>query len=80
VHPTPPSSVQRPAIALTISLGVAFTAGDASLTAASYLCQGGRDLSKAESWWDAILSYNAVQPYAQKVFEAANDYGQRSRV
>ena len=53
---------------------------DASLTAASYLCQGGRDLSKAESWWDAILSYNAVQPYAQKVFEAANDYGQRSRV
>jgi hypothetical protein len=38
-----------------------------------YLCQGGRDLSKAESWWDAILSYNAVQPYAQKVFEAAND-------
>ncbi|MFF5295683.1 lytic murein transglycosylase [Paractinoplanes globisporus] len=52
---------------------------DASLTAAVYLCQGGRDLSKAESWWDAILSYNAVQPYAQKVFEAANDYGQRSR-
>ncbi|MCU7730170.1 lytic murein transglycosylase [Actinoplanes sp. KI2] len=52
---------------------------DASLTAASYLCQGGRDLSKAESWWDAILSYNAVQPYAQKVFEAANDYGRRSR-
>ncbi|WP_246607263.1 lytic transglycosylase domain-containing protein [Paractinoplanes toevensis] len=52
---------------------------DASLTAATYLCQGGRDLSKAESWWDAILSYNAVQPYAQKVFEAANDYGQRSR-
>jgi hypothetical protein len=52
---------------------------DASLTAATYLCQGGRDMSKAESWWDAILSYNAVQPYAQKVFEAANDYGQRSR-
>ena len=52
---------------------------DASLTAASYLCQGGRDLSKAESWWDAILSYNAVQPYARKVFEAANDYGQRSQ-
>ncbi|WP_030443222.1 lytic transglycosylase domain-containing protein [Actinoplanes subtropicus] len=52
---------------------------DASLTAASYLCQGGRDLSKGASWWDAILSYNAVQPYAQKVFEAANDYGQRSQ-
>jgi membrane-bound lytic murein transglycosylase B len=53
---------------------------DASLTAATYLCHGGRDMSKAESWWDSILSYNAVQPYAQKVFEAANDYGQRSRV
>jgi membrane-bound lytic murein transglycosylase B len=52
---------------------------DASLTAATYLCQGGRDMSKADAWWDAILSYNAVRPYAQKVFEAANDYGQRSR-
>jgi membrane-bound lytic murein transglycosylase B len=53
---------------------------DASLAAATYLCQGGRDMSKADAWWDAILSYNAVRPYAQKVFEAANDYGQRSRV
>jgi hypothetical protein len=52
---------------------------DASLTAAVYLCQGGRDMSKADSWWDAILSYNAVRPYAQKVFDAANDYGRRSR-
>ncbi|MGX6605164.1 murein transglycosylase [Micromonosporaceae bacterium Da 78-11] len=53
---------------------------DASLTAGVYLCKNGRDLSKADSWWDAILSYNAVRPYAQKVFEAANEYGQRSRV
>ncbi|MEU7903057.1 murein transglycosylase [Actinoplanes sp. NPDC049118] len=53
---------------------------DASLAAARYLCQGGRDLSKPDAWWDAILSYNAVRPYAQKVFDAANDYGQRSRV
>lgn len=52
---------------------------DASLAAANYLCQGGRDMSKLDSWWDAILSYNAVQPYAQKVYEAANEYGQRSR-
>ena len=52
---------------------------DASLTAAVYLCKGGRDMSKAASWWEAILSYNAVQPYAQKVFDTANDYGQRSR-
>ncbi len=52
---------------------------DASLTAATYLCQGGRDLTKPEAWWDSILSYNAVRPYAQKVFDAANDYGRRSR-
>jgi hypothetical protein len=52
---------------------------DASLAAANYLCQGGRDLSKPDSWWDAIFSYNAVQPYARKVFDAANEYGQRSR-
>ncbi|MEV4344170.1 murein transglycosylase [Actinoplanes sp. NPDC049596] len=52
---------------------------DASLTAGTYLCQGGRDLSRSDAWWDAIFSYNAVRPYAQKVFEAANDYGRRSR-
>ncbi len=52
---------------------------DAALTAGVYLCKYGRDLSKADSWWAAILSYNAVQPYAQKVFDAANDYGVRSR-
>ena len=51
---------------------------DASLAAAKYLCQGGRDLAKPDAWWEAILSYNAVRPYAQKVFDAANDYGQRS--
>jgi hypothetical protein len=52
---------------------------DAALTAAVYLCKGGRDLAKAESWWDAILTYNAVRPYAQKVFQFADDYGRRSR-
>jgi hypothetical protein len=53
---------------------------DAALAAALYLCRGGRDMSRADAWWDAILSYNAVQPYAQKVFDAANEYGRRSRV
>ncbi len=52
---------------------------DASLTAAIYLCENGRDLARPEAWWDSILSYNAVRPYAQKVFDAANDYGRRSR-
>ncbi len=53
---------------------------DAALAAALYLCKGGRDVSRADAWWDAILSYNAVRPYAQKVFDAANEYGVRSRV
>jgi hypothetical protein len=52
---------------------------DAALAAALYLCKGGRDVSRADAWWDAILSYNAVRPYAQKVFDAANEYGVRSR-
>jgi hypothetical protein len=53
---------------------------DAALAAAKLLCQGGRDLAKPDAWWDAVLSYNAVRPRAQQVFDAANDYGQRSRV
>jgi membrane-bound lytic murein transglycosylase B len=52
---------------------------DASLAAGMYLCRNGRDLAKADDWWDAILSYNDVRPYAQKVFTEANEYGVRSR-
>ncbi|MCW6005897.1 lytic murein transglycosylase [Micromonospora sp. CPCC 205371] len=52
---------------------------DAALAAGNYLCQGGRDLSNGQDWWNAILSYNDVRPYAQSVFDAANDYGAKSR-
>jgi membrane-bound lytic murein transglycosylase B len=52
---------------------------DAALAAAHYLCAGNRNLSLPGDWWAAILSYNAVQAYAQDVFNAANDYGVRSR-
>jgi membrane-bound lytic murein transglycosylase B len=52
---------------------------DAALAAADYLCAGNRDLSDAPSWWSAVLSYNAVRAYAMNVFNAANDYGTRSR-
>ncbi|WP_305784926.1 murein transglycosylase [Symbioplanes lichenis] len=52
---------------------------DAALAAALYLCKGGRDMSRPDAWWEAILSYNAVRPYAQKVFEAANQYGTLSQ-
>ncbi|MFI1991326.1 hypothetical protein [Actinoplanes sp. NPDC020271] len=58
---------------------------DAALVAATQLCKdskgGIRDLSRADSWWDAILNYDGgtLKASAQKVFEAANDYGRRSR-
>jgi membrane-bound lytic murein transglycosylase B len=52
---------------------------DAALAAGNYLCKGNRDLSTSEDWWNAILSYNDVQRYAQDVFNFANDYGVRSR-
>ncbi|WIM96038.1 murein transglycosylase [Actinoplanes oblitus] len=58
---------------------------DAALATATALCKDPkgtpRDLSRADSWWDAVLTLNngAVRPSAQKVFEAANDYGRTSR-
>ncbi|MFI7603867.1 lytic transglycosylase domain-containing protein [Micromonospora sp. NPDC049366] len=52
---------------------------DAALAAGNYLCRNGRNLSIAEDWWNAILSYNDVRRYAQDVFDTANRYGQASR-
>jgi membrane-bound lytic murein transglycosylase B len=52
---------------------------DAALAAGNYLCAGGRNLATAEDWWAAVLAYNNVQTYAQNVYNAANDYGLRSR-
>jgi membrane-bound lytic murein transglycosylase B len=52
---------------------------DAALAAADYLCAVGGDLSVGASWWTAVLGYNAVQAYARNVFDAANDYGLRSK-
>jgi membrane-bound lytic murein transglycosylase B len=52
---------------------------DAAMAAANYLCSGGRDLSDGPAWWSAVLAYNAVRAYAMSVFNAANDYGVRSR-
>jgi hypothetical protein len=51
---------------------------DATLAAANYLCRGGRNMSVIADWWAAILTYNDVRPYAQAVYDAANDYGTKS--
>lgn len=52
---------------------------DAALAAARYLCKGGRNLTIAGDWWNAILSYNDVRRYAQDVYDKADQYGQASR-
>ncbi|WSG07698.1 lytic murein transglycosylase [Micromonospora sp. NBC_01739] len=52
---------------------------DAALAAGVYLCRGNRNLTIPGDWWNAILSYNNVRPYAQDVFNTANRYGQASR-
>ncbi|MEO3774683.1 lytic murein transglycosylase [Micromonospora sp. B9E7] len=52
---------------------------DAALAAGNYLCKGGRNLSIAGDWWNAILSYNDVRRYAQDVYDTANRYGRTSR-
>ncbi len=52
---------------------------DAALAAANYLCSGGRDLKTPTGWWQAIAAYNAPQSYGEKIFAAANTYGQQSQ-
>jgi membrane-bound lytic murein transglycosylase B len=47
---------------------------DAALAAARYLCAGNRNLTTAQGWWAAVLSYNNSTPYAQKVFGLADSY------
>ncbi|HWD04974.1 MAG TPA: lytic murein transglycosylase [Amycolatopsis sp.] len=52
---------------------------DAALTAARYLCAGGRDMATASGWWSGILSYNNSTEYAQKVFGLADSYAKSAR-
>jgi membrane-bound lytic murein transglycosylase B len=51
---------------------------DAALAAGRYLCSQSRDLSTAEGWWAAVLSYNNSVAYAQQVLDAANTYAHLS--
>lgn len=47
---------------------------DAAVTAGRYLCAGGRDLATGPGWTAAVLSYNASDGYARRVFTAAAAY------
>jgi membrane-bound lytic murein transglycosylase B len=51
---------------------------DAALTAAHYLCAGGRDLATPAGWRAAVASYNAPDAYAIKVTDLANTYAAES--
>lgn len=47
---------------------------DAALSAAMYLCAGGRDLSSGDGWSDAVFSYNHSNKYVLAVNKRANKY------
>ncbi len=44
---------------------------DAAYTAARYLCAEGRDLTDDDGWWDAVLTYNESEEYANDVLDVA---------
>jgi membrane-bound lytic murein transglycosylase B len=52
---------------------------DAALSAAAFLCEGGRDLSTLEGWNAAVHAYNMPEEYRAAVFNATNDYGRKDR-
>lgn len=49
---------------------------DAAVTAARYLCADGHDLATGPGWSAAVLSYNASEDYARRVYAAAQAYAQ----
>lgn len=55
-----------------------FNIDDAALSAASYLCVHGGDLSTAAGWTDAIYSYNQSDSYVAHVRDRATAYAAQS--
>lgn len=51
-----------------------FNIDDAALSAASYLCAHGRDLTTAGGWADAIYAYNQSDSYINQVRDQAKVY------
>jgi membrane-bound lytic murein transglycosylase B len=49
---------------------------DAALSAASYLCAGGADVTAADGWSTAIRSYNLDESYVDSVRSLTNSYAQ----
>lgn len=55
-----------------------FNIDDAALSAASYLCSGGRDLTTAQGWTDAIYAYNQSDAYIGQVRDQAVAYAAKT--
>ncbi|WP_307610253.1 lytic transglycosylase domain-containing protein [Pseudarthrobacter sp. W1I19] len=51
-----------------------FNIDDAALSAATYLCARGRDITTAEGWTAAIYAYNQSEAYIQQVRDKATEY------
>jgi membrane-bound lytic murein transglycosylase B len=51
-----------------------FNIDDAALSAATYLCARGRDLTTADGWTDAIYAYNQSDAYIRQVRDQATAY------
>jgi len=51
-----------------------FNIDDAAVSAAGYLCGGGRDLVTDRGWADAVYAYNQSETYVNQVREAATAY------
>lgn len=51
-----------------------FNIDDAALSAATYLCAHGRDLTTADGWTDAIYAYNQSDAYIRQVRDEATAY------
>lgn len=55
-----------------------FNIDDAALSAASYLCGGGRDLTTADGWTGAIYAYNQSDAYIRQVRDQATAYATKT--
>jgi membrane-bound lytic murein transglycosylase B len=49
---------------------------DVAVSAARYLCSGGRDMATGRGWWSGVMSYNNSVEYGQKVFALAEKYAE----
>lgn len=55
-----------------------FNIDDAALSAATYLCAQGRDLTTADGWTDAIYAYNQSDAYIGQVRDQATAYAAKT--